>query len=112
MKYFRYAAIRDGMSTEKSYWQVWVYDSRAVGGLRLVEPCHHTKQRAHALAKLLNHEMREFMELNKGDEPREARDVAEPRPTPPAPVLAVKCPSLWGRVLRFVSGLFKEGNSK
>jgi len=108
MKHFGYTAIRDAESQERSYWQVWVYDSRADGGLRLVEARHHTKERAHTLADLLNHEMREFIAYNNGDVAQKRPPSTEPVLEPPQPPANTR-PSFWSRLANFFS---KRGRPK
>lgn len=109
MKYFMYKAIRDNESNERSYWQVWVHDSREKGGLRLVEPQHHTKRRAHALADLFNHELREFIAYNDEDVTQKKKPAPE-LTQEQIPVPAVKYPSVWERVVLFFSALFGRSN--
>jgi len=113
MKYFIYKAIRDAMSQEKSYWQVWVYDSRAEGGLRLFEPSHHTKQRAHSLADLLNHEIREFVTYNNGDV-SVLQPLGQPSSEavhPGVPISEDQHAGLWAKICKFLSSVFKSASS-
>ncbi len=67
MKLVKYIPIRDNERDQNPYWQIWAYDSREKSGKRLVELRYHTKNRAHVLANLLNHEIQEFIDLNNGD---------------------------------------------
>ena len=111
MKYFGYTPIRDPNSQERSYWQVWVYDSRAEGGLRLVEPQHHTKSRALELADLLNHEMREFIALNNGDVSLKEEVPVSPASDPSSTLtFADARPDFLRRFRNFLEVLFKRKN--